>query len=555
MKKLDSYFLLICSLAIVAFNQEGFLGYLAAFLGYALFFHSLSYYSESKKKCFLIATFWFFSVQVFQLSWMTSTIYMSSYFLIVYFLLALGLGLEFGLLSLFFPKNKKFGMSNILTICAFWTILEWSRLFFLSGFTWNPIGLALTNNHFSLQFASVLGIYGLSFWVMGVNLIGLKAFYSRKAKYLGLWIIFFLLPYFFGFVHEQIQSKNFKGNQSLSVVLVQTSLYPEEKELMPDNEKAFVSPYIQWQRILEFLKEKNDKKIDLIVLPEASLPFGAYNKIYSYDEFLQTWKNVFDKLNWDFLPALKNPLASQDEYQGKDFWKICNAYWALAIANYFNAEVIIGLDDRDSDYRSYNSAFYFLPNNYEIKRYEKQILLPLVEYFPFPFCSKIAARFGINGVFTPGKEAKVFYGKVPLSISICYEETFGNLIKNARKKGASLLVNITNDGYFPSSKLPKKHFELGKIRSVENGVPIIRACNTGITGAVDCFGRVIKIYGDENFEKIGGALHIEVPLNSYKTVYALCGDGLIIGLCFFILGINGYRKREDLKFFMKNFKK
>ncbi len=546
MKKLDSYFFLTASFIIAAFSHEGLWSYLAAFIGYGIFFHALFFYEEKKKR-FFIASIWFFSVQILQLSWMTSTEYMTSYFLFVYFFFALALGLEFGLLVFFLPKKKELKLVHILTTCSIWTLLEWSRLFFLSGFTWNPIGLALASNHYSLQLASIFGIYGLSFWVMGVNLLGLMAIYNKKALCFTIWIAFFLLPYFFGFAHEQIISKYFKKEKKLSVLLVQTSISPKQKEPLSENQKTFISPYAQWQRIFQFLN-KADKKIDLIVFPEASLPFGAYNNIYQLEDILHIWKKVFQNTDWNFLPNLNGPLAYKIE---DNFWKVSNAYISLAIANYFNAGVIIGLDDSDDDLKSYNSAFYFSPNSYDIKRYEKQILLPLVEYFPFPFFSQIASKFGINGFFTPGKEAKVFNGKVPLSISICYEETFGNIIKNARKKGAELLVNISNDGYFPTSKLPVKHFQLGKVRSVENGVPTIRCCNTGITGAVDCFGRVLKIYEEKNYEKSAGILQVDVPLTTYTTIYTTCGDSLIVCVSFLILAPAGYKKRKICAQFFK----
>lgn len=95
------------------------------------------------------------------------------------------------------------------------------------------------------------------------------------------------------------------------------------------------------------------------------------------------------------------------------------------------------------------------------------------------------------------------------------------------------MVNVTNDGYFPNSMLPKQHFDHGVLRAVENGIPIIRSCNTGITGAVDSFGRVIKLLATENgdTEKIAETLHVIVPILEYPTLYTFWGDAFILEIC------------------------
>jgi apolipoprotein N-acyltransferase len=545
-KKLDPiffYFLLLFSFLTVAF-YDGYLGYLTALLGYGLLFYLL-FKCKTKKERFALAFFFFFFSELIHLSWMTSTTYVSLSFLVVYFFMAAALGVEFAVLALFVEKKQK--ISQILALCAFWTILEWSRLFFICGFSFSPIGLCYANNHFSMQLASIFGIYGLSFWVMLVNLFGLRAFYNKKLSSFVFWILLFAFPYFFGFINEKIQSRYFIEKQNLSVLLVQTALAPEQKDPWVDKNESFISPFIQWKRILTLLKEHEGKKIDLIVLPEAALPFGAYKNIYPFECFLSIWERIFGEQSLNFLPPLIEPIAHKSKEKRENDYKISNSYWSKAIANYFDADLVIGLDDRDFFLNeSYNSAFYFSSKKEIAERYEKQILVPIVEYFPISLCQKIAKKYGIDDCFTKGKKNKVFYGKVPFAVSICYEETFGDLIRKSCKNGAKLLVNISNDGYFPSSKLPKKHFEHGKFRSVENGVPIIRACNTGITGVVDCFGRVLKTLD----EKDAGVAYVEVPIFSYDTIYTTCGDKLILGICFFLL-INGlyFERKKILKRF------
>ena len=125
-------------------------------------------------------------------------------------------------------------------------------------------------------------------------------------------------------------------------------------------------------------------------------------------------------------------------------------------------------------------------------RYEKRILLPIAEYIPFNWVKKFALKYGIADSFTPGLEAKVFQmGRVKTGVSICYEETFGNLMRANRAKGADLLINLTNDAWYPDSRLPSVHYLHGRLRAVELGIPLLRSCNTGVTCGIDALGRTI----------------------------------------------------------------
>ena len=91
---------------------------------------------------------------------------------------------------------------------------------------------------------------------------------------------------------------------------------------------------------------------------------------------------------------------------------------------------------------------------------------------------------------------------VKISPSICMEEMYSFIVRGGRLLNADLLLNITNDGWYPNSRLPKQHFDHGRIRAVENGLPLVRACNTGVTGAVDALGREIASLKDDNKKQL-----------------------------------------------------
>lgn len=103
-------------------------------------------------------------------------------------------------------------------------------------------------------------------------------------------------------------------------------------------------------------------------------------------------------------------------------------------------------------------------------------------------------------------------------------------MRNGRQKGAELFVNVTNDGWYPFSRLPEQHFIHGRVRAIENGVPLLRACNTGITAGVDSLGRTVARFenNEGKFELERGALYVPLDLYAFSTLYTFWGDALIL---------------------------
>ncbi|NGX32160.1 MAG: Apolipoprotein N-acyltransferase [Candidatus Anoxychlamydiales bacterium] len=532
-----SFFIL--SFLIVAFSQPawiGYLGILASSLGYFLFWFSI-YRIKSTKLKVILSFVWFFFVQAIWLSWLTSTKYQGKLIFLAYASLLVWFAIEFSIVSYIFLKNKKLEFKKIFLVASIWTILEWSKLFIMCGFPFNQVGLALTNHHISMQLASIIGIFGLSFYVIFVNLTALKAVIDKSFKVGILWVILAFFPYLYGYFHEKIYEKKFELSNKLNVCLVQTAILPEEKVLTKDYFDHFVSPMYQWQRIINFINKKNVDDLDLIVLPEAALPFSANDHFYPFEKVQLLFSQKFGEEVLSKLPILKEPFARQY----KDDWYVSNSYFAKALSNIYQSEIAIGFDDFDQKAdKSYNAAFYFSPKLDTYKRYEKQVLVPMGEYIPFSFLAKMALqKYGIASSFTQGSESKIFSDN-NYSFSICYEEIYPNIMRKAKNKGAKCFVNLTNDAYFPKSRLFRQHFDHAKIRAVENGIPLIRACNTGVSAVVDSFGRVVDAIYKEDEAR---ALFVKAPLFSYKTIYSLFGDYLVIFFSFAVI-VSYYIKRK-----------
>jgi apolipoprotein N-acyltransferase len=544
-----SYFLfLFLSFVAVSFGQPAWNPYCAIFascIGYAFFWRLLICHANRRHR-FWIATLWFTGVQLVQLSWLISHPY--SYIYALYFALAFGMGLQFGLLSLFVTPDRLKQLRYLLGIAGLWVLMEWSRLFILSGFSFNPVGLALTASIYSLQFASLCGIYGLSFWVVFVNLLGLKAALQRLSiKPIFLWACAGAVPYLFGSFQLNIHAEKLSAlaasgsNQKYEAVLVQTSFPVEETLKFKNSGERIEFVLEEWKKILKITKKHLGVPFDLLVLPEGVVPYGTYSFIYPSSIVSSAFKKIYGPQSLRYLPPLEEPLAMSYETPHGQVWMVNNAYWTQALANIFQAEVLIGLNDVESNEQGkteyYSSAIHLIPNspaslNFQPTRYEKRVLVPMGEYIPFSFLAKLAEDYGVAGSFTPGKEAKVIEGKKKLGISICYEETYADLMRENKQKGAELLINLTSDIWYPNSRLIWQHFDHARLRTVENGLPLLRACNTGVTAGLDSLGRIVAQLGQdhENIEALADSLFVSIPTYTYPTLYSHFGDSLIIGI-------------------------
>lgn len=544
LSRLIQMLLALASFVLVAFGQpawEWWVGSISAAVGYALFFRILLDYPRPRHRFFLGMS-WFAAVQLVQLSWFISHPY--SYIYAIYILFALLLGIQFGILCIFITPISIKRFSSLLGIAALWTVFEWTRFFFFSGFSWNPAGLALTGNIYSLQPASLFGVFGLSFWVIFTNLLALRAFLQTTVLSVALWIAAVVAPYVYGAIQLKIHQEAMVHEQTppLRALLVQTAFFPEEAIAFKDYQSMTAHLLDEWKLILRTMAPHRGDKLDLIVLPEYLLPGGTYSFLYPYKAVQEAFREVFGEESLKHLPIAEEPLMRNS--------LVNNAFWAQGLANLFQSGLVVGLEDAEDmvsgEREHYSSAVYFQPSDPTVSlkdppgRYDKRVLLPMGEYIPFDWCRALAIQYGITGSFTPGKEAKVFTTHVhPFGLSICYEETFGHLMRENRLLGANFLVNLTSDVWYPHSRLPLQHLAHAYLRTVENGMPLLRASNMGITGAWDSLGNLVAMVEKEGKpdETLFKALRVDVSSYNYQTVYTHFGDYLILGLCvLFIVG-------------------
>ncbi|MBS3903784.1 MAG: apolipoprotein N-acyltransferase [Simkania sp.] len=534
--RVSNFFKVILSLLIVGLGQPAWISWIApvaAALGYALFWDALKQFSL-RKQHFWLSFSWFSIVQAIQLSWMTSIEFQGYYILVIYALLSCWLGLQFGLLSVFVLESPVLSVSRVLALAGVWTLMEWIRFHILCGFSWNPLGIALTSYALGMQLASVGGVLGLSFWVIMTNLFALRArtlVLSRKRVV--VWAVVAMFPYLYSGMLFSWHSGKVNSQGTLQALLVQPGMLPSQKTPLEGRTKEFMSPWEQWRGIFQGLIPHQTRQVDLVALPESAVPFRSNQMVYDYHTARDLLAQEFGQEALKALPILAPPFFQEG--------KVSNAFFSQFLANHLHADIIIGMDDEDSMEHCYSAAMHFTPWKNEIDHYEKRVLLPLAEYIPFEWCATFTKAYGIESFYTHGKGAKVFSSPLPLSVSICYEETFPNLVREGRLMGARLFVNLTNDNWYPESRLAQQHFDHGKLRAVENGIPTVRACNSGITAAVDAFGRTVG-----RLTEAKGVLHVEVPKYQMATLYTITGDALIVGICFgFIAFYLSFKRFSD----------
>lgn len=488
------------------------LGIVAAGVGYAFFF--LQIIDSSPKKRFWQGTIFFALVQLALLSWFTSHPYLYIYG--VWIALAFLFGLQFGILSLFCTRKRLSTLRGAFFISLLWAFFEWSRLFLLSGFTFNPIGLALSTNEITLQLAALIGIYGLSFWVMLTNTLVVSAILGKTVRSYSLALLSFIVPLLFGSLwlsyHEKKQHEYDLTHAPFRCLIIHEHELPEELAMKGKSQIDFIQlAFSTWERIVDVLLPFKDRSFDLILFPEIIVPFQGEAPLF----LLEDAKKLLEKLD------ITSPIAPVFTRDGELF--VSSYSIAQSLSNRFSTPLLIGLEGAEFDAKKrkmnyFNSAYFITPNKSNPKRYDKEILLPMAEYIPFDWLKPLAARYGLFDSFKKGDGAKIFVtDKAKIGSSVCYEDTFSGLMRKNKKAGATLLTNLTNDGWYPDSLLAKEHLELARLRTVENGLPLLRACNFGISGGIDSLGKTVKLVPYSEIPVGIHAFPIEISTYSYDV--------------------------------------
>jgi apolipoprotein N-acyltransferase len=391
-------------------------------------------------------------------------------------------------MGIVFLRGK--GIPLFLSAPLLWTILEYSRSHLLTGFPWENLAHSQYLYRNLIQISDITGTYGISFAIVLINAVLydlLSVRYQRRflfTKAITACIMITLI-FVYGHIRTETISELLKKAPCLDVSLVQGNI---------DQNLKWNSLY-QLQTI-DIYRSLSLKSVQsgggLIIWPETAVPF------------------YFQQLD-------------QMQEAVVDIAKTTGSALLFGSPSY----------EREQANISYmNSAFLLKPDGTLVGRYDKVHLVPYGEYVPlrryFPFIGKLVTGVGD---FKPGK------GFYPLSINghrlgvlICYEGIFPEVAGDYKRKGAELLVNITNDAWFGRTSAPTQHLSMTVFRAIENRLYLVRAANTGISAIIDPTGEIISSTG--LFERT--VLRGDVKIIDESTCYAAYGD-LFVYVCAFVL--------------------
>jgi len=345
------------------------------------------------------------------------------------------------------------------------------------AFPWGYLGYTMTPWPLFTQTASLWGVYGLGAIIILINL-GLYGAISRwrqkKKRIAWLLLTGSVLVFITGFGALRLATA--PKTDSLRVALIQPNIPIVMKGLEARRDSLITA-------MIEQTKDAASYKPDIILFPETATL--AY-------------------------------LADYDSKYAKRYFKLADS---------LNLTLATGMPHMINDGRSYrfaNAATVIHPSGYLDEIYIKMRLAPFGETIPFenifPFLAKIDVQ---GGHHYRGKKYTVYTTTPePLSFLICYEAIFPQLTRNFVHRGSKLLCNITNDVWFGPAKGPLQHSEMAVLRTVENGVPMIRAANNGVSMIVDAYGRILA----KSKLLVKTTVYGKVPKASgRKTIYNLFG--------------------------------
>jgi len=255
-----------------------------------------------------------------------------------------------------------------------------------------------------------------------------------------------------------------------------------------------------FEKVISLSRQGLTNETDLLIWPEA-----AMTKMVRYDE--ATFHTVTDLARTNHLWMIIGSDDAEPAHDGST-------------------------NSDDADY--FNSSFLVSPNGQLAGVYHKRKLVAFGEYIPLarwlPFIKWFTP---ITGGFTPGKHAVPFELsnlQVKTATLICFEDIFPDFVREYADDDTDFLVNITNDGWFGEGSAQWQQAAAAAFRAVENGLPLLRCANTGLTCWVDSHGRLQQIFKDARGTIYGpGTMTVEIPLlrqgeRRTPTYYHLHGD-------------------------------
>lgn len=371
-------------------------------------------------------------------------------------------------------------------------LLAWNWLLTKSelNYPWTDFGYALSYFRPMIQAAEIAGVYLISLVILAVNMmvyvsispkLNLGQRKQNNLRYLSALLI--VLLYAYGSVRLESENQPHKG-EKLRVGLIQGNV---TKDIKWEAESLVIS----FQRYFNLSRQAARDGAQLIIWPETAMPTYLAQEPHNLDYV----KSFVDSLN---VPVLTGVV-------------------------YYRT---IG----PSQYVYYNSAILLKPSEPGYTLYSKNHLVPMSERIPYSGEFRILNDIHLGQAdFSRGAEMTVFNSnRSKYSTLICFESAFPGYAREFVRSGAQFLVVITNDMWFGRTSLYEQHAMMSVFRAVENRVPVVRAANTGITMAVDKWGRILGRTGIFTEDYLIVDIQPEISHSLYQRIGDIIPQGATI---------------------------
>jgi len=398
--------------------------------------------------------------------------------------LALFPAFGFGLARLIWSKDG----SRVIALAASLTASEWLRGHVLTGFPWNAFGYALTNPLALAQVASLIGLWGLTFLSVAIFaspavLIDGNSRGRRPWVAPAMALLVLIAMGIFGAVRLGLQPTTTVANVKLRI------MQPNLQQDVRFNYAAkaeVMRKYLTLSDRASGPQSTGVRDASILIWPESAFPF-----------FLTREADAMAQID-DLLP--KGTILITGSVRAPD------------------------LPPGTRITRAYNSIYAIDHDGSVLSIYDKLHLVPFGEFLPFQdWMEKLgfAQLTKVQGGFIPGTGRRAMeIPNAPRALPlICYEAIFPDEVA-ARGDRPGWIINLTNDGWFGISTGPYQHLQQARLRAIEQGLPVVRAANTGISAVIDPIGRIVARLG----LGVEGVLDSSLPAAIAPTVYARSGD-------------------------------
>lgn len=394
------------------------------------------------------------------------------------------------------------GVTRLIALAVALTIAEWLRGHLLSGFPWNAIGYALTGPLVLAQAASLIGIWGLTFIAVAVFaspavLTDDPATVRRRWMPLAIGVLLLAALAAYGALRLARTPTAFFD--SIRLRIMQPNLQQDEK-FNPSAKQKVMNHYIELSDRATGPQSSGIRDVTHLIWPESAFPFLLTREPDAMAQIAALLPQGTVLITGAVRPPEIPPGARLT--------------------------------------RAYNSVYVIDHDGSILSVYDKVHLVPFGEYLPF---QTLLERLGllqltkVPGGFIEGDRRRAMnVPRAPRMLPlICYEIIFpGEAVPRGERPG--WLVNLTNDGWFGISSGPYQHLQQARVRAIEQGLPLARAANTGVSAVIDPLGRIVGslALGTE------GVLDASLPRRIDPTFYVRTGDvgiGLLLGAALIFL--------------------